>query len=463
MRGAPRDRRQRDGLSSTTPEGMPLSAKRTKRLEPPLLVVDVSLAVRRARPRRARSTFLGRPSALRAHRHRRRPAHRRDPGAPLGTARRRRRRQRGARGRGDRGCTTATAEAIRQLMGRRHRRHRDRRAPPARRAAGVGRAARAERDARLLLQRPHVVLGGRTTPAPCGCCASSPTTSSSPTRLAASGSPARLVPGAAARRGGARRPWPLRQAATRRVREDSPAAGRARQPAWLAQAAREDSDVVVATYDELATFGLEDLPARRSSPRPSPTSGWPSSAARDVDMVLDTTPQPFDVTVDAAMLEAMMRATVRAPAAPERLTDDDLLEMIVAAGLEPRLLYPNGPRRKSRFAFVIHPLSQKFFTKVEPLGTISRVSPPSSTTPWRRRWPTPRRSVYSHVTGITSPTGAEAEGWLITRRRHPEGAHGPQPGVHLRPAARRPPRWPASSAPRSWGSARSPRSSATPG
>ena len=34
-----------------------------------------------------------------------------------------------------------------------------------------------------------------------------------------------------------------------------------------------------------------------------------------------------------------MLATVRAPGgAPERLTDDDLLEMILAAGLEPRLL-----------------------------------------------------------------------------------------------------------------------------
>ena len=41
--------------------------------------------------------------------------------------------------------------------------------------------------------------------------------------------------------------------------------------------------------------------------------------------------------------------------------------MIVAAGLEPRVLQPNGPRRKSRFAFVIHPLSQQFFSKVEPL------------------------------------------------------------------------------------------------
>ena len=34
-----------------------------------------------------------------------------------------------------------------------------------------------------------------------------------------------------------------------------------------------------------------------------------------------------------------------------------------------------GPRRKSRFAFVIHPLSQRHFENVEPLRTISKVAP----------------------------------------------------------------------------------------
>ena len=44
-----------------------------------------------------------------------------------------------------------------------------------------------------------------------------------------------------------------------------------------------------------------------------------------------------------------------------------------AARLEPRVLQPNGPRRKSRFAFVIHPLSQEYLSKVEPLRTMRRV------------------------------------------------------------------------------------------
>ena len=65
-------------------------------------------------------------------------------------------------------------------------------------------------------------------------------------------------------------------------------------------------------------------------------------AERDVDMVLDAVPQPFDVTITAGVLEAMMIAVARGGV----LTHDDLLDMIVEAGLEPRVLYPHGFRRK---------------------------------------------------------------------------------------------------------------------
>ena len=145
------------------------------------------------------------------------------------------------------------------------------------------------------------------------------------------------------------------------------------------------------------------------------------------------------------------------------LTDDDLLDMIVSAGLEPRLLHPNGPKRKSRFAFVIHPLSQEYLRNVEPLRTISRIAPAPVMDLVEKAVAYSPPFTYSHVTGITSPTGAEAEGWLISVGGTPARDDGPQPGVHL-PAPPRPrPRPPASSARRSWAWAPSPRSSATPG
>jgi predicted amino acid dehydrogenase len=193
----------------------------------------------------------------------------------------------------------------------------------------------------------------------------------------------------------------------------------------LARKAARDCDVVVSTYDELTGFGLEDLAGKTLVTSVVSDERLAELGARGVDMVLDATPQPFDFTVNAAMLEAMMLACV--PQA-RSLTNDDLLDMIVSAGFEPRVLYPHGFKRKSRFAFVIHPLSQKFFGHVEPLGTISKFSPPVVMDTIEKAMAYAPPFVYSHVTGIVSPTGAEAEGWLISVGGTPKElmAHSPE-------------------------------------
>ena len=110
-------------------------------------------------------------------------------------------------------------------------------------------------------------------------------------------------------------------------------------------------------------------PARRSSPRRLPRPAG-RARRRGVDMVVDTTPQPFHVTVEAAVLEAMMLATARAPGPG----NDDLLETIHRRGARAAAAPPERPRRKSRFAFVIHPLSQEYFRNVEPLGRSRKVA-----------------------------------------------------------------------------------------
>jgi predicted amino acid dehydrogenase len=192
----------------------------------------------------------------------------------------------------------------------------------------------------------------------------------------------------------------------------------------LARRAARDADVVVATYNELVGFGLEDLAGKTLISSAISEERLTELGNRGVDMVLDSVPQPFPITVTAAVLEAMMHALVGGG----QLTNDDLLDMIVGAGLEPRVLYPNGWRRKSRFAFVIHPLSQTFFTKVEPLGTITRVSPRVVNDVIEKALAYAPPFTYSHVTGITSPTGAEAEGWLISVGGTPKElmAHSPE-------------------------------------
>ena len=194
----------------------------------------------------------------------------------------------------------------------------------------------------------------------------------------------------------------------------------------LARKAARDADVVVATHEELIGFGLEDLAGKTLISSSVSDDRLAGLASRGVDMVVDATPQPFEgVTISAAMLQAMMLALA---AHGGQLTDDDLLDMVVEAGLEPRVLHPNGPRRKSRFAFVIHPLSQEFFGQVEPLATLTRHSPRAVVDMIEKLVAYMPPFVYTHVTGITSPTGAEAEGWLISVGGTPKEmlAHSPE-------------------------------------
>ena len=193
----------------------------------------------------------------------------------------------------------------------------------------------------------------------------------------------------------------------------------------MARTAAREADVVVATYEELEGFGLEDLAGKTLVTSAIDDDRLTELASRGVDMVIDATPQPFDATVNAAVLEALMIASVPESAV---LTNDDLLEMITSAGIQPRILFPNGPKRKSRFAFVIHPLSQEFFKKMQPLRTITEMTPGVVTDTIEKMLAYAPPFVYSHITGIVSPTGAEAEGWLITVGGTPKElmAHSPE-------------------------------------
>jgi predicted amino acid dehydrogenase len=180
----------------------------------------------------------------------------------------------------------------------------------------------------------------------------------------------------------------------------------------LARRAFDDAHVIVATYEELMAFGVDSLRGKSVITTAVSDERLADIGALDVDMVLDSTPQPFDVTINVAVLEALMVAASGSPLG--RLTNDDLLDMIVSSGLTPRVLYPNGYRRRSRFAFVIHPLSQRYLTNVEPLRTIEKVSPSIVMDGVEKVMAYAPPMKYGRVTGIVSPTGDEAEGWLIT-------------------------------------------------
>jgi len=177
----------------------------------------------------------------------------------------------------------------------------------------------------------------------------------------------------------------------------------------LAHRAARDADVIVGSYSELIRFGIEDLAGKTVITNAVSEARLEELGRRGVDLIIDATPQPFDFMAVTATFEAMAAAL---HTEPRELNNDDLLDLIQRAELTPRLLRPNGDKRKSRFAFVIHPLSQQYFKNVEPLRAITKV--PGMTDIVEKAMAYAPPFVYSHVTGITSPTGAEAEGWLIT-------------------------------------------------
>ena len=189
--------------------------------------------------------------------------------------------------------------------------------------------------------------------------------------------------------------------------------------AWAMHALRQairHAHVVVAPVHELDEFGLEELAGKTIVTTTVNDDRLARLRDKGVHLVIDGAPLVQGHAVDPALLDAMIMAATGK--ASEELLEDDYLEVLTGEGLTPRLLYPNGFKRMNRFAFVIHPLSQEYFKIVKPVEVLSRVSPPAVAGPILDSlekvlaWAPP--FVYSRVTGIQSPTGVEAEGWLIS-------------------------------------------------
>ncbi len=179
----------------------------------------------------------------------------------------------------------------------------------------------------------------------------------------------------------------------------------------LARALR-DATVVVAPVHEFDRFGREELSGKTIITSDVSDRRLAQFRRKGVHMVVDGAPLIAGRVVGPAMLDAMIIAA--SGKAPGEILEDDYLEIIGGTGLEPRILYPCGFKRVNRFAFVIHPLSQEYFKKVEPIELLSRVSPPVFMDALERTMAYAPPFVYSKITGIKSPTGVEAEGWLIS-------------------------------------------------
>jgi hypothetical protein len=181
---------------------------------------------------------------------------------------------------------------------------------------------------------------------------------------------------------------------------------------YVLKKAMTKATVVVAPVHELDDFGLEELAGKTIITTTVNDERLARFKAKGVQLVIDGAPIVQGHALDPALLDAMILAATGK--APDQLLEDDYLEILTGEGLEPRLLYPNGFKRINRFAFVIHPLSQEYFKKIKPIEMLSRISPPLFMDSLEKVMAYAPPFVYSHVSGIKSPSGVEAEGWLIS-------------------------------------------------
>ncbi len=169
--------------------------------------------------------------------------------------------------------------------------------------------------------------------------------------------------------------------------------------------------VLVAPVHQLDGLGLEELAGKTLITHTVNEARLAAFKDKGVHLVIDAAPLVQGHAIDPSLFDAMLLAATGRHGGD--LVDDDYLEILGSEGLQPRLLYPNGFKRVNRFAFVIHPLSQEYFKKVQPVEVLSRVSPPLLMDSLEKVMAYAPPFVYSRVEGIRSPTGVEAEGWLI--------------------------------------------------
>jgi predicted amino acid dehydrogenase len=181
---------------------------------------------------------------------------------------------------------------------------------------------------------------------------------------------------------------------------------------FVLRKAMQKASVIVAPVHELDDFDLEDLAGKTVITATVNDERIGQFGAKGVATIIDGSPVMHGHVLGANLLDAMIIAATGKT--PHDILEDDYLEIISGLGSEPRIIHPNGYRRVNRFAFVIHPLSQEYFKKVKPIELLSQVSPPVLMNSLEKIMAYAPPFVYSRVTGIKSPTGVEAEGWLIS-------------------------------------------------
>lgn len=195
---------------------------------------------------------------------------------------------------------------------------------------------------------------------------------------------------------------------------------------WLMRRELAQTDVVVASYEALEPYGKDDLQGKTIVTSSVSDDRLEVLREKGISIVIDSSTRLQGQPIGAHLLEALIVAVVNRPV--DAMTRDDFLEIIQTLDIAPRILYPQGFKRTNRFAFVIHPLSQRYLTNAKPLELVAKFAPKRVMNMVEKIAAYSPPFVYSHVTGIVSPSGVEAEGWLISVGGTPKEimAHSPE-------------------------------------
>ena len=176
-------------------------------------------------------------------------------------------------------------------------------------------------------------------------------------------------------------------------------------------AAVTKSHVIVGTYHELHAVGtMANLEGKTLITSAVDDERLAFFTKCKVNLVVDVSPKLFDKVIGINTLEAMILAALEK--SPEEVSDDDFDEILSELDIRPRLLHPTGKFRNiRRFAFVIHPLSQNYIRKAFPIPAATPKFIMDRVETFAAHMPP---MVYCKMENIVSPTGAEAEGWLIS-------------------------------------------------
>lgn len=176
--------------------------------------------------------------------------------------------------------------------------------------------------------------------------------------------------------------------------------------------AMKEAHLIVGTCSEILRYGdQESLSGKTIIASTITDDHLARFKEMDVNLAIDVTPQMFDQVIGVNVLEAMILGALGVE--EQELSTEDLQDIVKELNIKPRLLHPTGKFRDiRRFAFVIHPLSAEYIRNVSPIP--KKLAGPAVMRALEKTVAYSPPFVYSEVKGIKSPTGAEAEGWLIT-------------------------------------------------